>query len=159
VTRRKYFLLGVLCLGSCTPADQGNFVSIERSTTPFGEYGFSCSTWGVDKRDRSGKKFLYQLIYVLNNKPDSVTQSVRDGVILTVEGRNFNFGSKSPHCQFSWNRVLDDVGKFSLDGETVVSRNDNNLFVFKVSESGVEYDFLGYSENPITETQLLERER
>jgi len=130
----------------CTGTNGSRFRVVERTTNKIHEGGFSVSVFGIDNLDQTkSKQFLYQLIHIYEDKTIKVEENLVDGPILTVETRDFSRGKSVLHTQFSWSRVQDDVGKYSIDGESIVPRKENNLFVFRIGKTAVDYEFWGYS--------------
>ena len=84
-----FVILSCLVIG-CDEPDLGRFSSIERRVSQLGTWGISTTAFGVEKARKEKKsQFLYQLIYVFERNPGRITENIRDGSTVTVEGRDF----------------------------------------------------------------------
>ena len=111
-----FVILSCIVIG-CDEPDLGRFSNIERRVSKLGTWGISETSFGVEKSQKEkNPQFLYQLIYVFERNPGRITENIRDGTTVTVEGRDFIADDTTKHSQFVWTRDSDEIGIFNLNG-------------------------------------------
>jgi hypothetical protein len=152
-----FVILSCIVIG-CDEPDLGRFSNIERRVSKLGTWGISATSFGVEKSQKEkNPQFLYQLIYVFERNPGRITENIRDGTTVTVEGRDFIADDTTKHSQFVWNRDSDEIGIFNLNGSKTAPRGTNNIVVVRLTETSVTYEYWGYASTPLEEEAILSK--